>query len=76
MLNEHNYSEVISLLIDCKDAANEFMHFNCVQSLQKKLQETLYMTEIQLDSVLNEVRTCIFIQFQYTILIYDDYPSI
>lgn len=55
LLNEHNYSEVISLLINCKDVSHEFMHFNCIQSLQKKLQETLLMTEIQLDAVLNEV---------------------
>lgn len=55
LLNEHNYSEVISLLINCKNVSHEFMHFNCIQSLQKKLQETLLMTEIQLDAVLNEV---------------------
>lgn len=31
------------------------MQYNCVQSLNKKLQETLLLTEFQLDTVLNEV---------------------
>ena len=33
------------------------MQYNCVQSLNKKLQETLLLTEFQLDTVLNEVCT-------------------
>lgn len=56
LLSECNYSGAISLLLTCKDSATEFMQYNCVQSLNKKLQETLLLTEFQLDTVLNEVR--------------------
>ncbi|KAI8118797.1 hypothetical protein FF38_10946 [Lucilia cuprina] len=55
LLSECNYSGAISLLLTCKDSASEFMQYNCVQSLNKKLQETLLLTEFQLDTVLNEM---------------------
>uniref|UniRef100_A0A1A9UUY6 Coiled-coil domain-containing protein 132 n=1 Tax=Glossina austeni TaxID=7395 RepID=A0A1A9UUY6_GLOAU len=55
LLSESNYSGAISLLLRCKNFAVEFMEYNCVQSLNKKLQETLLLTEYQLDTVLNEM---------------------
>ncbi|XP_058982646.1 syndetin-like [Musca domestica] len=55
LLSDCNYSGAISLLLSCKDSADEFMQYNCVQSLNKKLQETLLLTEFQLDTVLNEM---------------------
>ncbi|XP_036319292.1 syndetin [Rhagoletis pomonella] len=54
-LADYNYSGAISLLLKCKDSADEYMQYNCVQSLNKKLQETLLLTEFQLDTVLNEM---------------------
>lgn len=54
-LSDYNYSGAIGLLLKCKDSAAEYMQYNCVQSLNKKLQETLLLTEFQLDTVLNEV---------------------
>ncbi|XP_011182003.2 syndetin [Zeugodacus cucurbitae] len=54
-LSDYNYSGAIGLLLKCKDSAAEYMQYNCVQSLNKKLQETLLLTEFQLDTVLNEM---------------------
>lgn len=69
LLAEYNYSGAISLLLNCKDSAEEFMQYNCVQSLNKKLQETLLLTEFQLDTVLNEV--ChVFVDESNSILIF------
>ncbi|XP_059223525.1 syndetin [Stomoxys calcitrans] len=55
LLSECNYSAAISLLLNCKDSAAEYNHLHCVESLNKKLQETLLLTEFQLDTVLNEM---------------------
>ncbi|XP_067640510.1 syndetin isoform X3 [Eurosta solidaginis] len=54
-LSDYNYSGAIGLLLKCKDSAAEYMQYNCVQSLNQKLQETLLLTEFQLDTVLNEM---------------------
>ncbi|EDW00668.1 syndetin [Drosophila grimshawi] len=55
LLAEHNYSAAIALLLQCQSSATEFMQYNCVQSLHKKLQETMLLMEYQLDTVLNEM---------------------
>ncbi|XP_075155317.1 vacuolar protein sorting 50 [Haematobia irritans] len=55
LLTECNYSAAISLLLNCKDSAAEYNHLLCVESLNKKLKETLLLTEFQLDTVLNEM---------------------
>lgn len=46
------------------------MEYNCVQSLNKKLQETLLLTEYQLDTVLNEVSYVIYLYVYIDIYIY------
>ncbi|XP_068145316.1 syndetin [Drosophila tropicalis] len=55
LLEDHNYSAATALLLQCKSSAEAFMQYNCVQSLYKKLQETMLMMEFQLDTVLNEM---------------------
>ncbi|KAH8401503.1 hypothetical protein KR009_005924 [Drosophila setifemur] len=55
LLADHNYSAAIGLLLQCKSSAEAYMHFNSVQSLSKKLQETMLLMEFQLDTVLNEM---------------------
>ncbi|XP_030378131.1 syndetin isoform X2 [Scaptodrosophila lebanonensis] len=55
LLVEHNYSGAIALLLQCKSSAEEFLEYTCVQSLHKKLQETMMLMEFQLDTVLNEM---------------------
>ncbi|XP_060658708.1 syndetin [Drosophila nasuta] len=55
LLAEHNYSAAIALLLQCQSSVADFMQFNCVQSLHKKLQETMVLMEYQLDTVLNEM---------------------
>ncbi|XP_054728286.1 syndetin [Anastrepha obliqua] len=54
-LSDYNYSGAIGLLLKCKDFAAKYLQYNCVQSLNKKLAETLLLTEFQLDTVLNEM---------------------
>ncbi|XP_034653173.1 syndetin [Drosophila subobscura] len=55
LLADHNYSAAIALLLQCKSSAEAYMQYNCVQSLYKKLQETMLLMEFQLDTVLNEM---------------------
>ncbi|XP_055843891.1 syndetin [Episyrphus balteatus] len=55
LLAEGNFSTAIGLLLKCKDNAAEYTQYDSVQSLTKKLQETLLLTEFQLDTVLNEI---------------------
>ncbi|XP_017148549.1 syndetin [Drosophila miranda] len=55
LLADHNYSAAIALLLQCKSSAEGYMQYNCVQSLYKKLQETMLLMEFQLDTVLNEM---------------------
>ncbi|EDW09701.1 syndetin [Drosophila mojavensis] len=55
LLADHNYSAAIELLLQCQSSAAGFMQYNCVQSLHKKLQETMLLMEYQLDTVLNEM---------------------
>ncbi|XP_037908904.1 syndetin isoform X2 [Hermetia illucens] len=55
LLHDSNYSGAISLLLECKATASEYTQYKCVESLNQKLQETLMLTEFQLDNVLNEM---------------------
>ncbi|GAB0094360.1 Syndetin [Sergentomyia squamirostris] len=50
-----NYSGAISTLLECRKAAERYSQYKCVESLSQKLQDTLLMTEVQLDTVLNEM---------------------
>lgn len=55
LLDTHNYSGAISLLLECKRLAQENSQYICVAALSQKLQDTLLMTELQLDTVLADV---------------------
>ncbi|EEB14977.1 conserved hypothetical protein [Pediculus humanus corporis] len=55
LLLEENYPGAINLLLECQIAASNFNHFKCVAQLNCKLQDTLYMTEEQLDVALNKI---------------------
>lgn len=52
LLDTQNYLGAISLLLECKRLATENSQYVCVAALAQKLQDTLLMTELQLDSVL------------------------
>ncbi|KAK6634867.1 hypothetical protein RUM44_000114 [Polyplax serrata] len=55
LLLEENYPGAINLLLECQIVASNFNHFKCVAQLSCKLQDTLYMTEEQLDTALNKI---------------------
>ncbi|PSN30261.1 Syndetin [Blattella germanica] len=55
LLSEGNYPGAISLLLECQSAAATYRHFTCVAALSGKLQDTLEMTEEQLDQALAKV---------------------
>lgn len=55
LLDLDNYSGAIALLLECKRLAAENSQYVCVEALSQKLQDTLLMTELQLDSVLAEI---------------------
>ncbi|XP_029733399.2 syndetin [Aedes albopictus] len=54
-LSEADYSGAISILLENKNLSERFQQYNCIESLSTKLQDTLMMSEIQLEAVLNEV---------------------
>lgn len=55
LLVDNNYSAAIALLLKCQSSIAAYMEYKCVQSLHKKLQETMILMEYQLDTVLNEM---------------------
>ena len=55
LLADGNYSGAISLLLECRATAEEYSQYKCVEALSLKLQDTMMLTELQLDNVLNEV---------------------
>lgn len=55
LLDTHNYSGAIALLLECKRLAEENSQYVCVAALAQKLQDTLLMTELQLDTVLAQI---------------------
>ena len=56
LLQNGDYSGAIAILLECKKLAAENGEYKCVEALSQKLQDTLLLTELQLDNVLNEVR--------------------
>ncbi|CAN7997826.1 unnamed protein product [Ixodes hexagonus] len=56
LLEEQDYPGAIQLGLACHRAASTFKHYQCISELSSKLQETLEMTEEQLDVALS--RTC------------------
>lgn len=57
VLSSGNYSSAISILLENKSKiqSEEFMAYMCIESLHRKLNDTLLMTELQLDNLLSEV---------------------
>lgn len=43
------------MLVEGRQIAAEHSQYHCVEALAAKLQDTMVMTELQLDAVLNEV---------------------
>lgn len=58
LMEAQNYSGAISLLLECKRLAMENSQYICVEALAQKLQDTLLMTELQLDNVLSGIPNC------------------
>ncbi|XP_055585707.1 syndetin [Uranotaenia lowii] len=54
-LTEADYGGAIAILLENKNLSERFQQFHCVESLSTKLQDTLIMSEVQLEAVLNEV---------------------
>lgn len=55
LLAKDNHSGAIAILLECRAMASANMQFKCVEGLTQKLQDTMMLTELQLDNVLNEV---------------------
>ncbi|GIY34880.1 hypothetical protein CDAR_389061 [Caerostris darwini] len=55
LLEEEDYPGAIQLCLECQKAASTFKHFSCISELNTKLQDTLVMTEEQLDVALSKV---------------------
>lgn len=55
LLADDNYSDAITLLLECKKIATENNQYKCVEALSQKIQDTILLTELQLDAAFNEV---------------------
>lgn len=53
----HDLPGAIRLLLECRRNAAQMGEYRCVASLSQKLQDTLMMTEVNLDHQLNEMVT-------------------
>lgn len=56
-LSEADYSGAIAILLENKNLSERFQQYNCIESLSTKLQDTLLLSEVQLEAVLNEIPT-------------------
>ncbi|XP_058445066.1 syndetin [Malaya genurostris] len=56
-LSESDYSGAIAILLENKNLSERFQQYRCIESLSAKLQDTLMMSELQLETVLNEIPT-------------------
>ena len=54
-LEEGDFSGAIRLLFEAKNAAQTYSHFKAIQKLSSNLQDTLELTEEQLDVALSKV---------------------
>lgn len=55
LLQAANYSGAISILLENKNQSEKYNQYKCIESLSHKLQDTLILTEVQLDNALNEI---------------------
>ena len=67
LLDEGNYSDAISLLLECQQVTLSYKHFQCVAILSGKLQDTLVMAEEQLDVALAKVSENHHPPFKFTV---------
>lgn len=54
LLAEQNYSAAIQLVVEGKNVAETYKHFDCVAQLSVRLQETIEIAEEQLDNGLSK----------------------
>ncbi|XP_058063762.1 syndetin [Anopheles bellator] len=54
-LVDADYGGAIAILLENKNLSQRFHQYRCVESLAHKLQDTLMLTELQLESVLSEL---------------------
>ncbi|XP_052900355.1 syndetin [Anopheles moucheti] len=54
-LTDADYGGAIAILLENKNLSQRFHQYRCVESLSHKLQDTLLLTEVQLESVLGEM---------------------
>ena len=65
LLNGGNFSDAISLLLECQQVALAYKHFQCIAALSGKLQDTLVIAEEQLDVALAKVRNFVCFVLKY-----------
>ncbi|XP_049541614.1 syndetin [Anopheles darlingi] len=54
-LTDADYGGAIAILLENRNLSQRYHQYRCVESLAHKLQDTLLLTEVQLESVLGEV---------------------
>lgn len=65
LIEEEDYPGAIQLILECQKASGAFRHYSCISELSSKLQDTLEMTEEQLDVALSKVCT------RFVVLLYE-----
>lgn len=55
LLSENRFEDAINQLLECQSAASSLRRFQCVTALSGKLQDTLVITEEQLDVALGKI---------------------
>lgn len=53
LIQKGEYSAAIKCLLDTKTQTEKYKQYHCIESFTQKIQDTLIMTEVQLDEVLN-----------------------
>lgn len=55
LIQKGEYSAAIKCLLDTKSQTEAYKQYHCIESFTQKIQDTLIMTEVQLDEVLNSL---------------------
>ncbi|XP_063704736.1 syndetin [Culicoides brevitarsis] len=55
LISRGEYSAAIKCLLDTKSQTEKYKQYHCIESFTQKIQDTLIMTEVQLDEVLNSL---------------------
>ena len=67
LLNEGDYPAAIQLLLEVQQAVKIYNHFTAIKQLAVKMQDTLELTEEQLDVALAKVK---ILKIQFSVLSY------